>query len=187
MIEISILIPLILTIIVLLFIATRQHNKFHEKEELHETRMRQMENSFAAERRVFIEKERTLRAEFRKKEKKFKDAFHEEEKLQFKTPPPEISSGNTYWYNLSRWLRHEKRWRCEECGINLVERQRDLHVHHIFGRAYNSPQHLKVLCRACHADEPDHDFMKRDTAYTAFLEWKRRRHHQNSVKGLKVP
>ena len=161
--EIGILIALILTILILLFAGIRQRDEFRKKEELHETQMRQMERSFAAERHAFIEKEKALR-----------DASHEKEKLQFRTSPPELSSGNTYWYALSLWLRREKQWRCEECDIDLVERQYDLHVHHIFGKAYNSPQHLKVLCRACHADEKDHDFMKKDPVYTAFLEWKRR-------------
>lgn len=161
--ETGILIPLILTILVLLFVCLRQRGEFREKEELHEKRMRQMERSFAAERRAFIEKEKT-----------FKGTFHETEKLQFKTSPPELFSENAYWHALSLWLRREKRWCCEKCNINLVERQHDLHVHHIFGKAYNSPQHLKVLCRACHAEEPGHEFMKDYPEYKAFLEWKRR-------------
>lgn len=164
-VEIGILVPLILTILILLFVGIRQHREFSEKEKFHETRMRQMERSFAAERRAFIEKEKNL-----------KGTFHKEEiQIRYRTSPPEIFPDNPYWKALSFWLRREKQWCCEKCCINLVERQHDLHVHHIFGKAYNSPQHLKVLCIACHAEEKDHDFMKRDPAYTAFLEWKRRK------------
>ena len=159
--EIGIFVVLILIILVLLCVCLRQRDEFHEKENLHEKRMQQMERSFAAERRAFIEKEKTLR-----------EASHEKEKIQYKTSPPELFSENAYWHALSLWLRREKRWCCEKCGINLVERQHDLHVHHIFGKAYNSPQHLKVLCIACHAKEPGHEFMKAFPEYKAFLKWK---------------
>ena len=160
--EIGIFVALILTILVLLFTGIRQHRTFREKEKFHETRRQQMERSFAAERRAFIQKEKTL-----------KSAFCEKEKIQYKTSPPELFSENAYWRALSFWLRREKRWSCEKCGINLVERQHDLHVHHIFGKAYNSPQHLKVLCIECHADEKDHDFMKDYPEYKAFKKWRK--------------
>ena len=97
-----------------------------------------------------------------------------EEYVLFTDPPPELPQYNAYWGRLSSWMREEKQWTCEKCGISLVGRQRDLHVHHIFGRGFNSPQHLKVLCRGCHAEEPDHEFMKNYPEYKAFLEWKRR-------------
>ena len=75
---------------------------------------------------------------------------------------------------LSFWIREEKQWTCEneKCRINLEDRRSDLHVHHIFGRGFNSPQHLKVLCIACHAKEPGHEFMKAYPEYKAFLKWK---------------
>lgn len=160
--EIGIFIALILTILILLFVGIHQHRTFSEKEKFHETRMQQMERSFAAERRVFIEKEKTR-----------KGTFHEKEKIKYKKSPPEIFPDNPYWKALSFWLRCEKQWTCEKCRINLIERQHDLHVHHIFGKAYNSPQHLKVLCIACHAEEKDHEFMKTSTAYKNFVKWKK--------------
>ena len=94
--------------------------------------------------------------------------------IAFSNSPPEISKHNPYWRDLSNWMRAKKQWTCEKCCINLEDRPSDLHVHHIFGRGFNSPQHLKVLCRACHADEPHHEFMKADPKYKAFLTWKRR-------------
>ena len=161
--EIGILGPLILTILILLFVVRCQRRAFREKEKFHETQMQQMARSFAAERHAFIQRE-----------KKLIDTSNEREnQIRYRKPPPEIFTDNPYWHALSFWLRREKRWCCEKCHINLVDRQHDLHVHHILGKAYNSPQHLKVLCIACHAKEKDHDFMKRDSAYKAFLKWKR--------------
>ena len=86
--------------------------------------------------------------------------------------PPELSQDNPYWRDLSRWMRIEREWTCEKCGINLAEKQCYLHVHHIFGRGFNSPQHLKVLCIACHAEEPYHEFMRDHQEYKAFLKWR---------------
>ena len=159
--EIGIFIALILTILILLFIGIRQHRAFRKKEEFHETQMQQMERSFAAERRAFIQKE-----------EKLKGAFHEKEKIRYRTSPPDLFADNRYWRALSFWMRAEKQWMCEKCGINLEKRQPDLHVHHIFGRGFNSPQHLKVLCIACHAEEPEHAFMKTFPEYEAFLRWR---------------
>lgn len=92
--------------------------------------------------------------------------------IAFSDSPPEISEHNLYWRDLSFWMRAKKQWTCEKCCINLEDRPSDLHVHHIFGKAYNSPQHLKVLCIECHAEEPGHEFMKKDPAYIAFKKWR---------------
>ena len=93
-------------------------------------------------------------------------------RLNFRNVPPDLSGDNPYWRDLSRWIREEKRWTCEKCRINLEERRSDLHAHHVFGRGFNSPQHLKVLCIACHAEEPYHEFMKAHPEYQAFLKWR---------------
>ena len=93
--------------------------------------------------------------------------------IAFSNSPPEISADNSYWRDLSFWMRAKKQWTCEKCCINLEDRPSDLHVHHICGKAYNSPQHLKVLCIACHAEEPGHEFMKARREYKRFLRWKR--------------
>ena len=100
--------------------------------------------------------------------------------IAFSDSPPEISAHNPYWRDLSFWMRAKKQWTCEneECRINLEDRPSDLHVHHIRGRGYNSPQHLKVLCRACHAEEPGHAFMKAFPEYEAFLKWVKETQHE---------
>ena len=62
-------------------------------------------------------------------------------RLNFRNLPPDLSADNDYWRDLSRWIREEKEWTCEKCRINLEDRQSDLHAHHVFGRGFNSPQH----------------------------------------------
>ena len=98
--------------------------------------------------------------------------------IAYRNSPPDISTDNPYWDALSFWIREEKQWTCEECYINLEDRPSDLHAHHIFGRGFNSPQHLKVLCRACHAEEPGHEFMKAFPEYEAFLKWIKETQHE---------
>ena len=100
--------------------------------------------------------------------------------IAFKNLPPKLPQKNDYWQDLSRWMRKEKQWRCEKCCIDLKDRQQDLHVHHIFGRGFNSPQHLMVLCRACHAEEPGHAFMKAFPEYEAFLKWVKETQHEQT-------
>ena len=98
--------------------------------------------------------------------------------IAFKNLPPELPQKNDYWQDLSRWMREEKQWKCEKCCIDLKDRQQDLHVHHIFGRGFNSPQHLMVLCRGCHVEQPGHEFMKADREYKAFLKWFKETQHE---------
>ena len=98
--------------------------------------------------------------------------------IAYRNSPPDLPADNPYWDALSFWIREEKQWTCEECYINLEDRRSDLHAHHIFGRGFNSPQHLKVLCRACHAEEPGHAFMKAFPEYKAFLKWVKETQHE---------
>ena len=68
-------------------------------------------------------------------------------------PPPELYHGNVYWTKLSDYCRAEKKWSCEVCEIDLKHDTQYLDTHHKLGRGYNSPQHLKVLCVGCHANQ----------------------------------
>ena len=99
--------------------------------------------------------------------------------VSYRNSPPELFQDSPYWRKLSEWLREEKQWTCEKCRINLEDRRSDLHVHHIFGKGFNSPQHLKVLCIACHVEEPGHEFMKAYPEYKAFLKWIKATQHGN--------
>lgn len=168
--EIHIIVGLSLTLIILLFAIWRERK---------DMRVLQAETSQRVDSQV-----KALQVEISRLEDVGR-AFIKENQVVDKIPvsyresPPDLFPDNPYWLALSSWLREEKNWTCEKCRINLEKRRYDLHVHHVLGRGFNSPQHLKVLCIGCHAEEPDHTFMKAYPKYQAFLEWKkgRRRRH----------
>lgn len=72
-----------------------------------------------------------------------------------------LSEGYTAdWPEISMRMRREAGFQCAKCSIDLTERKDLLHVHHINGvKSDNSRSNLKVLCVACHRDEPDHHHM----------------------------
>ena len=95
-----------------------------------------------------------------------------------KTNPPTLSQNNEYWTELSNWYRKQCGWTCEKCNLNLKKDKRYLDTHHILGRGYNSPEHLKALCVGCHAEQKtpsDHSFMKNDERYRKFMRTYRKR------------
>ena len=177
--EIGILIPLILTILILLFVGIRQAQTFREKEKFHEIQMQQIARSFAAERKVFIQRETRLREKLRKKVSEvihLKSQPHSSLQPTYIQPPPEILQDNGYWRVLSEWYRREQNWICEGCGIDLGRRTEFLDTHHIRGRAYNSPEDLIALCIRCHSDQTlptNHGFMKDSPRYKKFMKWAR--------------
>lgn len=72
---------------------------------------------------------------------------------------------------VSERLRKEKGWQCEKCRriLSAAHLRQYLHVHHVNGnRSDNSRQNLKILCLACHADEPQHSHMRKMPAYAEF-------------------
>ncbi|MCI0467257.1 MAG: hypothetical protein L0Y57_09685 [Beijerinckiaceae bacterium] len=74
---------------------------------------------------------------------------------------------------ISERLRRENGWRCEKCGNSFSGRhlRQYLQVHHVNGyRSDNSRQNLKILCIACHADEPRHSHMRSLPAYADFIK-----------------
>ena len=88
-------------------------------------------------------------------------------------------SWKDFWDPLSLWYRKEQGWKCEHCNIDLKDKSRFLHTHHIRGHGYNRPEDLKALCIECHSNQKqpsDHSFMRDDpehnTEYNKFMEWK---------------
>jgi hypothetical protein len=74
---------------------------------------------------------------------------------------------------ISQRLRQENGWQCQKCGRNLSAQhlRKYLHVHHVNGnRSDNKRQNLRILCVACHADEPHHSHMRKSAAYTEFIK-----------------
>ena len=176
--EISIIIALVLTILILLFLGIRQHSTFHEKENFHKIQMQQMERSFAAARKTFIRRETSLRKQLREKVSEvifLKSQPPSSLQSIYTETPPELSHTNPYWGILSDWYRREQGWICEGCGIDLNRRAQFLDTHHIRGRAYNSPEYLIALCVKCHSDQTqptDHSFMKNSSRYKRFMRWR---------------
>jgi hypothetical protein len=74
-------------------------------------------------------------------------------------PPPGYTDD---WKDIA--LRHKERchWTCQQCGGNFKNKD-GLHVHHINGvKSDNRDSNLRVLCASCHAEQPNHQHMKRN-------------------------
>lgn len=80
------------------------------------------------------------------------------------------------WELLSKQRRSEAKWRCSDCQVDLSTRPDLLHVHHVNGlKNDNSDQNLKVLCAACHRDQPLHEHMNVDRGAMRTIGQLRRR------------
>ena len=55
------------------------------------------------------------------------------------------------WAIVSRRVREEYNYQCQECGINLYKHKNLCHTHHINGvKSDNNRSNLRVLCADCH-------------------------------------
>lgn len=64
------------------------------------------------------------------------------------------------WSNISKKVRTENNYDCQQCGIHMLSHKDLLHVHHINGvKSDNSTKNLSVLCSDCHRKQPSHDHM----------------------------
>ena len=98
----------------------------------------------------------------------------------FSTPPPPIPKlipqpfdyQAEWWKALSRWYRHQKGWRCEECQISLSNDPHYLHTHHIWGTQHSEPKDLRALCLGCHAEQPgqNHRGLRGTEDYKHFIK-----------------
>lgn len=65
------------------------------------------------------------------------------------------------WPRISESMRRERKWKCEDCGVDLSEHPGLLHCHHKSGVVTdNTPSNLMVLCAIDHAAQPGHHHMK---------------------------
>lgn len=76
------------------------------------------------------------------------------------TAPP---SGYTDdWNEVSLKMRNKANWICQQCFKDFSQTKTGLQVHHLDGvKHHNWESNLKVLCYDCHAEQPNHQHMKR--------------------------
>ncbi|MEG2885094.1 MAG: hypothetical protein RR884_11005, partial [Acinetobacter sp.] len=76
------------------------------------------------------------------------------------------------WSIISRKLREEYNWTCQNCQIQLENNlKRFLHVHHINGqKTDNKSANLKVLCIRCHSEQPEHQHLCNHPDYFDFMQ-----------------
>lgn len=88
----------------------------------------------------------------------YRTYFKEKPKYTCENVPP-----NDYpddWEDISRNIRKEKGWQCQDCGINLNRYQNLLHVHHKNHAKFDSrPSNLEVVCIICHSKKRGHKHM----------------------------
>jgi hypothetical protein len=83
----------------------------------------------------------------------------------FKFMPTGVANNSTTgyskdWDNISKKVREKSNYQCQQCGLDLSQHKRLLHVHHINGvKSDNSSSNLTPLCCDCHRKQPDHQHM----------------------------
>lgn len=84
---------------------------------------------------------------------------------------------NENFSSVSKALRSEVNYDCEECSINLSKpgHQRFLHVHHIDGDKSNDNRtNLKALCIECHSNMPAHGSIRNTRDFKEFKSLRNR-------------
>ncbi len=75
-----------------------------------------------------------------------------------------------HWGEISERIKRERGYTCEKCLRNMSAHRQYFHAHHINGLKNDcSAANIKLLCVACHADEPMHVHMKSTQAYRTFV------------------
>lgn len=86
------------------------------------------------------------------------------------------------WATISTNLRAELNYTCEQCGVQLAENAKLLHVHHINGvKTDNSRANLRALCADCHKKQPHHDHLYVSNEDTQRINEYRRAQHKFDV------
>jgi hypothetical protein len=80
----------------------------------------------------------------------------------------------TNWDEISRELKRQLRYRCQQngCGIQLdSQNTKYLHIHHKNSLKNDCrPENLVCLCIRCHAEQPNHNHIKNLPEYKKFIQ-----------------
>ena len=88
----------------------------------------------------------------------YKTHFKEKPKYSCENMPKNNYPDN--WQDISREMRIQKGWNCENCRINLEDHKQLLHVHHKNHAKFDcSSKNLEVVCIDCHSKKPGHNNM----------------------------
>lgn len=104
----------------------------------------------------------------------------------FKFMPTGVASNQTShytkdWETVSKRIREKFNYKCQQCGLDLAQHKRLLHVHHINGvKSDNSDSNLTPLCCDCHRKQPDHQHMFIKHEETKLIS------HLRNAQGLNV-
>lgn len=72
----------------------------------------------------------------------------------------QVSHYTKDWDIVSKKVREKFNYQCQQCGLDLAQHKRLLHVHHINGvKSDNSDSNLTPLCCDCHRKQPNHQHM----------------------------
>lgn len=76
------------------------------------------------------------------------------------------------WKHISDAMKKQRNHTCQECYVQLNgNMRRYLHTHHLDANPGNNNQgNLKVVCIACHAEEPNHAHIKSTQDYMQYEE-----------------
>ena len=107
-----------------------------------------------------------------------------------KLPDTSVFRPTKKFYNTPEWekefspsFRKYKDWRCEECGLRLPPNESKdqyyLDTHHKYGlQCQDYLEHFQALCHGCHAEQDNHEEMKKGEKYKKFMkrqkkEWRK--------------
>ena len=91
------------------------------------------------------------------------DSISDKDEQDYEPPKHDKEGYSRNWAIISRAIRDEREWTCEECNIELKDskaKRRILHVHHRDRNKKNNHEtNLQVLCISCHSNREGHNHL----------------------------